>query len=199
MKNFFRYAFLSDEKIPDMPVCFIASHKAVHNERLIVHLSGRRVWAAGTRTWFELAKKGVWVEGCADGLGLESLTKAWSGVFTGINRESVLILTNTDSARQWLTDGWSATGTYELIPSMAPEIVEGVQTAEVVFWTSYQQFQSCRQLANPGVLHATPAGKTAVLLKRDGIENLVVFPSIKAFNWYREWIYSKEPDIESRL
>jgi hypothetical protein len=199
MKDFFRYRYLSDEKIPAFPVCFIASHKSVHNEKLIIHLAGRRVWAAGTKTWFELAKKGVWVEGCADGLGLETLTKAWAGGFIGIDRESVNILTNADSASQWLIDGWSATGTYELIPSILPEIVKGIESAEVIFWTSFQQFQACREFVKPGVLHATPAGKTAELLKKSGIENLVVFPSIKAFNWYREWIYSKQPDVKSRI
>ena len=35
----------------------------------------KRVWAAGTKTWFELAKKGIWVEGSADAFGLEFLSK----------------------------------------------------------------------------------------------------------------------------
>ncbi|HTE28177.1 hypothetical protein [Flavitalea sp.] len=199
MKDFFRYNYLNDEKVPAKPVCFIASHKSIHNERLVIHLAGRRVWAAGTKTWFELAKKGVWVEGSADGLGLETLTKAWTGVFTGIDKDSVNILTNSDSANQWLIDGWSATGTYELIPSMPPEILKRMEAAEVVFWTSYQQYQACREFVNPGVLHASPAGKTAWLLKKNGIENLVVFPSIKAFNWYLERVYTKLPDRESRI
>jgi DNA-binding transcriptional LysR family regulator len=190
MKDFFQYEYFDVEKIPDKSISFIASHKAVHTEQVVTKLAGSRVWAAGTRTWFELAKKGLWVEGCADGLGLESLTNSWAGAFTGIDRESVNIITNAESADQWITDGWSATGTYKLIPSITPEIKEGLEEAEMVFWTSYQQYQACRELVKPDLLHASPAGKTASLLKKDGIEKLVVFPSIKAFNWYRQEIYS---------
>ena len=31
------------------------------------------VWAPGTETWFALAERGVWVEGCAEGLGFGAL------------------------------------------------------------------------------------------------------------------------------
>ena len=30
---------------------------------------GRLVWAAGQRTWERLASRGIWINGCADGLG----------------------------------------------------------------------------------------------------------------------------------
>jgi hypothetical protein len=191
MKDFFRYEYLDVEKIPNKKISFIASHKSVHSETIVRQLTGTRVWAAGTKTWLELAKKGIWVEGSADGLGLEALTKTWTGGFIGIDRDSIHILTNTESAGQWITDGWSATGTYKLIPSITPEIIKGLEEAEMVFWTSYQQYQACREFVKPDLLHASPAGKTAALLKKDGIEKLVVFPSIKAFNWYRQRIYSR--------
>src|SRR5262245_11672105 len=32
-------------------------------------LEGRRVWTSGTASWWRLAERGVWVEGCAEGLG----------------------------------------------------------------------------------------------------------------------------------
>ena len=35
-------------------------------------LRGRAVWASGTKSWFTLAAQGVWVQGCAEGLGAEA-------------------------------------------------------------------------------------------------------------------------------
>jgi len=189
MKDFFRYRYLPDEEESDqMPtdeVLFIASHKALHQEALITHASNSRVWVAGTRTWFELAKKGIWVEGGADGLGLETLLECWGEKFINISKEVVNIITNIDSAAHWRQDGWKASGTYQLVPSLTDAITEGLKQAEIVFWTSFQQYQACKSYLKPGVIHASPAGKTATLLRNEGINNLVVFPSIKAFNWWR--------------
>ncbi|RYY27528.1 MAG: hypothetical protein EOO04_09375 [Chitinophagaceae bacterium] len=191
MKDFFRYEYLDVDSVPDKPVSFIASHKSVHNDALSIGLGGRRVWAAGSKTWFELAKKGIWVEGSSDGLGLETLTRTWAGNFLSIEKDAIEILTNVESANHWSTDGWSATGTYKLIASITPEIIEGLEDAEIVFWTSYQQYQACRGFIKPGVIAASPAGKTSALLRRDNEEHLVVFPSIKAFNWYRSNVYQR--------
>ena len=33
------------------------------------------LWVPGTATWFELARRGVWIEGCAEGLGFETLAQ----------------------------------------------------------------------------------------------------------------------------
>ena len=184
MKEFFSYEYYSGRIELNKPSVFVASHKAVQTAEVLEQLSVCRVWAAGSRTWLELARKGVWVEGCADGLGLEVLVKPWSGDFLHITKQDVKILTNADSAGNWVSDGWDATATYKLVPSMTPEIIAGLRLAEIVFWTSYQQYESCKQYLQPGVIHACPAGKTAVLLMKDGIIDPVVFPSIKAFNWF---------------
>lgn len=185
MKDFFYYEFQHDIEAISKPVIFVASHKAIHAENIKVQLEDRRVWAAGTRTWFELAKQGIWVEGSADGLGLETLIEPWSGQLN-ISKADVAIITNQDSAINWREDGWMAIGTYRLVPALSKEIIDGISHAGFVFWTSYQQYEACRQYLPPGLIHGSPAGKTAVLLKKDGVKNLRVFPSIKAFSWLLE-------------
>ena len=184
MKDFFSYEYYPDKIKLKTPVVFVASHKSVQTIEIIEQLSERRVWAAGAKTWLELARKGVWVEGCADGLGLEALSGSWSGGFLNIAKHDVEILTNAESVRNWATDDWTATATYKLVPSLTPEIIAGLQSAEIVFWTSYQQYEACKQYLHAAVIHACPAGRTAVLLMKDGIRAPIVFPSIKAFNWF---------------
>ncbi|HEX2629264.1 MAG TPA: hypothetical protein VHM26_09635, partial [Chitinophagaceae bacterium] len=71
MGDFFNYQYNNDPVAFTEPVVYIANYKAVKQPELISLLQTKRVWAAGSKTWFELAKQGVWVEGCADAFGLE--------------------------------------------------------------------------------------------------------------------------------
>jgi hypothetical protein len=186
MKDFFDYEYnLTDELHPSQ-VYFVASHKAAHQPVVRELLKTGHVWAAGSRTWFELAKLGIWVEGCADGLGLEALGDTWRSLKPPFTKAKVTILTNDDSAANWQQEGWKAVGTYKLVPRISDDIIAGLASAQVIFWTSYQQYQACREYLRQDVTHASPAGKTAVMLERDGISDLLVFPSIKAFLWWRK-------------
>ena len=74
------------------PVVYVANYKAVEQKEIIEQLKAKRVWAAGTKTWFELAKKGIWVEGCADAFGLEFLQTAWQMPLFNISKEISLSL-----------------------------------------------------------------------------------------------------------
>ncbi|RYY23005.1 MAG: hypothetical protein EOO04_14875 [Chitinophagaceae bacterium] len=139
MKDFFDYAYNSVSEIPASNNFFIATHKAVEPDYVSKHLSDAAVWAAGTKTWYDLAKKNYWVNGCADGIGLESLTNTWAGSFLSINKTSLCIITNTSSAKHWQRDGYTAVGTYDLVPRLSTAIIEGLRRARAVFWTSYQQ------------------------------------------------------------
>ncbi len=186
MKDFFHYEDSAESKVPAAANYFVATHKAVEPSYVSEALKGKMIWAAGTRTWFELAKKGYWVNGSADGLGMETLASSWQGGFLDFGKADLCIITNAQSARHWQQDGYAAIGTYELIPSLTTEIIGAIQKADVVFWTSFQQYQACRQYLKAGVRHAAPAGKTASLLKAAGLSDLVIFPSIKAFIDYRE-------------
>jgi hypothetical protein len=139
-----------------------------------------RVWASGTKTWFELAKKGIWVEGCADGFGIDFLKNVWQSPLSNISEDDLILLTNEDSALDWQREGRKAIATYRLIPNPSAGLIAALQSAEAIFWTSFKQFEACKSFYTEGVLHACPAGKTARKLTELGLEP-AIFPSIKAF------------------
>lgn len=184
MKDFFSYQYVDELKLKeDCGVVFIASHKAIHSPEIKKAIANKRVWAAGTRSWFQLAKQGIWVEGCADGIGLEWLQPIFETGLVGIDKSNITIITNTASALEWQQEGWQATSSYELIPNFSQEIADAVSSAEILFWTSFQQYQQYKNFVQPTAKHACPAGKTADFLLKEGLE-LFIFPTIKAF---QEW------------
>lgn len=88
------------------------------------------VWAAGTRTWKKLAARGVWVHGCADGLG-ESLPEVENMLG---RRASWTKLTHAGSAND------------ALFPCLATYRLEALQVSSVplvdaYFWPSESLFQ----------------------------------------------------------
>jgi len=184
MKDFFSYQYHDVKPDADKEAFFIATHKAIHSPELFDCIASKQVWAAGTRTWYELAKKGIWVNGCADALGLEFLLPVLQSAAIALQKNNIQIITNTSSVVHWKADGWPACGTYELIPEHAAEIQEGIRQADCIFWTSFQQFQEYSKAAKPGAQHLCPAGKTAVLIKTAG-HIPFIFPTIKAFNDWR--------------
>jgi uroporphyrinogen-III synthase len=74
---------------------------------------------------------------------------------------------------------------YELIPKYSEDLIAQFQNADAIFWTSFQQYVFYKKYLKAKVLHVCPAGKTADLLQKEGIEP-VIFPTIRAFkeiNW----------------
>ena len=59
MGSFFHYDYNSERSNIQEQVVYVANYKAVEQKEVIEQLKGKRVWAAGTKTWFELAKKGI--------------------------------------------------------------------------------------------------------------------------------------------
>jgi len=172
----------SSESEIEQPVVFVSNDKAV-GENLLNKLRSKRVWAAGTKTWQKLAKKGIWVEGCADALGLEMVTRAWETPVVQINRQEVLILTNETGAANWTKKGWNARGTYKTEwKENWPK--EKVQSADIIFVTSYHQYQKLKPNLRNDVTIVCPYGETAVLLKESGVEP-VIFPTIKSFEQWK--------------
>jgi hydroxymethylbilane synthase len=185
MNSFFIKRFYTVTEIEDnIETVFIASQHAIHSESIKEKVGNKRVWAAGTKTWFELAKKGIWVEGCTDGFGLESIPDILGSSLINIQKNEILILTNSSSIDHWQSDGWRVISTYYLIPDLQEDLVDEIQKADIIFWTSFQQYLLVRNYLKPGVQHCCPAGKTAVLFSQYGIQP-VIFPGIKAFNQWK--------------
>lgn len=88
MGEFFQYEYNAELTRIEEPVVYVANYKAVNEHKLINQLKEKKVWAAGTKTWYELAKKGIWVEGSADAFGLETLIPVWQMPLIGIEKRS---------------------------------------------------------------------------------------------------------------
>lgn len=186
MRSFYTETNLDHVKIPSTAsAIFVASQKAIHSNTLVKQCQRKKVWAAGTRTWLALAKKGIWVEGSADGLGLESLLPLFESPLVQIDKSQCCILTNQNSVVGWLSEGWHAAATYCLHPNFDPSLIATIGKADLVFWSSYQQFLIGSTYVKQGVIHACPSGKTAIRLQGLGL-NPLIFPTIKAFQSWRQ-------------
>lgn len=181
MKSFFEYNFVNDVIVDENAAAvFISSYKVLHNYALKKQIENKKVWASGTKTWYDLAKKGIWVEGCADGLGFNFLLPIFKSPLINLDTNAIQILTNKSSAQHWNDDGFKVAYTYELKGNLSLEMKDKIAKADVIFWTSYQQYELCKSFLKKSVQHVCPSGKTAMLLQAQGLKP-VIFPTIKSF------------------
>jgi hydroxymethylbilane synthase len=185
MGSFFNYEYLDPCVVIDKPVVYVANYKAVQQPEVLEIIRAKRVWTAGTKTWFELAKQGVWVEGSADATGLESLKQVFSQPIINISTADVHILTHDLGARHWVKKRWRTTPTYSIQKKNNPALEKKLSQAEVIFWTSIHQYLQYKDILKNDVIHLSASGETASLLQQQGIEP-VVFPNIKAFEQWRK-------------
>jgi len=125
--------------------------------------SGQVVWASGLRTWKRLARRGVWVRGCAEGLG---------------EQESPNIETLAGSSLSWIklthTAGYDegafrTLATYRLVPKSAEIDMNGKR---YFFWKSGSIFEHALSL-NPWIgemTHFCGPGNTRLILERNGVQ-----------------------------
>ncbi|HKB44085.1 MAG TPA: hydroxymethylbilane synthase [Chitinophagaceae bacterium] len=184
VKDFFQIETLQDIQMDEnIDAVYIASNNTVHSSAIQNAIQNKRIWAAGTHTWYGLAKKGMWVEGCADGLGLELLTTAWQSSLISLSKEKAQILTNQLGVDTWKKEGWEATATYHLFPHLNNNIIPALKNSSIFFWTSFHQYECCKNILPDKAVHCCPAGKTAQLFRNADIEPKI-FPTIAAF---KEW------------
>jgi hydroxymethylbilane synthase len=183
MGKFFEYSY-KQEDFGLSDFIFVANHKAVHSQSLIESLQSRKVWAAGNRTWTELAKKGIWVEGCADGLGLNFAQEVLFSNFINVKKSEVTILTSQSGGERWANEGWKTSYTYQATANLTAEIIHQVSKADIILWTSYELYLSLKDYTKQEVIHCSLYGKTSELLIEQSL-NPIVFPGIKAFQVWK--------------
>lgn len=194
MGSFFSYNYFEIPTAIPQRAVYVANFKAVEQEGWQSLLEEKEVWASGTRTWYELAKKGVWVHGCADALGLASLQRAWTSPLFSLQQEEVCIITHAEASANWESKGWKTISTYQLDKTFRPELAAAISKSNLYFWTSFPQFDTYKEYVEKDGQHACPAGETATLLRKNGVDP-VVFPTIKAFQqWKRTYIPSPSED-----
>jgi len=185
MGSFFEYSY-SNEKINiEEPIVYVSNYKAIEKEELISQLQTKKLWASGTKTWFELAKKNIWVEGSADAFGLESLIIPWKMPLFSISKNAVAVVTNISSAELWKEKKWNVYGTYSALEKKSTEIGQQISEANIIFWTSYRQFVQYKKVLKENVVHVCSFGETAEQFIAAGIMP-VVFPNIKSFQQWRQ-------------
>lgn len=166
-------------------IIFVANARAVH-AKIENQLTGKRIWAAGSKTWLKLAARGLWVEGCADGLGLASLADTWASRLVNINKNNTTILTHQTAAIQWKEKGWHALGTYHIDSNISVNAAEAeqLQSADFLFWSSANQYQQFKHWVKPGALHACASGETFNQIKSSGVQP-ILFPTIESFQQWK--------------
>lgn len=125
------------------------------------------VWAAGTSTWQKLAQKGVWVNGCAEGLGESEDPRIEQLI--GKSKPELVTLTHTQA---------SDAGTYDLQIQLAQGEIAKLKSdllalgSYFFYWKSSTQFQtvfaaldSSQQKDFLNCAHACGPGKTWQNLK----------------------------------
>ncbi len=183
MKQFFKYECEQQAIVIEQPVVFFANYKSVAQDATDA-LQDKKVWAAGTKTWLELAKLGIWVEGSADALGFESLEAVWSMPLLNKKITDVCILTHQQAAERWKIKGYHAASNYRLKPQQDEAVIAQIKNAKFIFWSSFSQFEYYGIHAAQDAVHICAGGETASLLTEAGIKP-VVFPTIKAFEQWR--------------
>jgi hydroxymethylbilane synthase len=200
MKGFFDYSWSSDELNIDKPVVFVANYKAIQNNSIELwssnvasqqphssyQLASKTILASGTKTWFELAKKGYWVTAGADALGFEFLLSSLSSPLLNITAEQITILTHDAAAKRWNAKGFDAIGDHKLVDKADEAIQKSIANADAIFWSSFSQYEFYGKYARPQVKHLCAGGETAQLLQHVGITP-VIFPTIKAFEQWRKY------------
>ncbi len=207
MKGFFNYEWNSDPISFNKPVVFVANYKAIQNStiELLLYKSAHRVLrttkeklnsidqpgskiilASGTKTWFELAKKGFWVTAGADALGFEFLLQSLQMPLFDIKQNDIVILTHEDAAKRWSVKGYDAVSNYKLVSKNDSVIQTSIESASAIFWTSFSQYEYYGKYAKKDVKHMCAGGETAALLKQAGLAP-VIFPTIKAFEQWRKY------------
>lgn len=185
MKQLFEYEWKNEIPSIDQSVVFVANYKSLSQKYVKEILQQKRIWAAGTKTWLELAKLGLWVEGSADALGFESLQQVWQMPLLQMKVSNVCILTHEQAAQRWQTKGYQAVSNYELKPLNDNTIIERIKAAKSIFWSSFSQYELYGSYAAHDAIHICAGGETATLLQDAGISP-IVFPTIKAFEQWRK-------------
>jgi hydroxymethylbilane synthase len=141
------------------------------------------IWVSGTETWFALAARGVWVEGCAESLGFAALRGSLGEPLLALPPlGDWLALTNEEAA-----EGWGEVpvlATYRHAPEPAAGAC-GPGTATHVWWHSSAQYERWHDQVGAGARHACGPGKTAEHLRAAGLADVQVFPSAR--HW-RAWL-----------
>lgn len=164
---------------------FVAHSRAVLDQTPRPDL---RIWTSGTASWFELAKKGWWVEGCAESMGFFWITHLLQEKFLNLPPLSEwMIWTHEGSEEGWLEIGVNQenilTSYRHLESSLSDEDLSNLQKATHVYWSSPAQANRYLKNCSREAIHACGPGKTSQFLEKSGIPHFVFIHSEEWNQW----------------
>jgi hydroxymethylbilane synthase len=190
-------AFMSrqatDIAVPDWlgrPGAMFIAHSRALPESWLPTLCGdtaQRIWTSGTKSWFRLASRGVWVEGCAEQFGFAVLQPTLEQGVLGLPAlGNWQILSHGDAVHVWPEH--EVTVTYEVSPAeplhSGHAAVMALREARSAFWTSGSQFDAFREWIPDGCRHACRYGRTFFYLRQQGLADVTAWPSIS--EWHKQ-------------
>jgi hydroxymethylbilane synthase len=166
---------VSEQKIlNDSKFIFIA-HSRAYEFLPATNFSQKRIWVSGTKSWFKLAGKGVWVEGSVENRGFKALQKFASKKLLRMQENEFAVLTHAESD---ITDAAHRITTYG---HQFKSVPDSILKAPKLYWTSSLPFQTIWNSLNESDRaefkkkhHASGPGRTLEALKAQGIEPKVV-------------------------
>jgi hypothetical protein len=150
-----------------------------------------RIWTSGVRSWRELARQGLWVEGCADNLGFAEILPTLQCSVLGLPAlEQWLVLTHQKAKPSWRAAGVGHVhATYALDPVAnlddAIDLHREITEATHFYWGSFEQYRRVKQWVPVDAHHACGAGKTSHALRETGLTSVESFPSRRE---WRAWL-----------
>jgi hydroxymethylbilane synthase len=157
---------------PRSPATFVAHWRAA--EHAPTELQRQRVWVSGVASWRRLAARGIWVEGCADGLGFDAICDTLASPVLQLPALAEWqVLTRDGAQDSWRDSGvGEVLGTYALEPPAPPtadRLRAAARDATHFFWTSRDQYLALREVLPATAEHACGAGKTLAALRHLGV------------------------------
>ncbi len=142
--------------------------------------AGTPLWVPGISSWRALAERGVWVEGCAEGLGFAHIEPLLAEPWLQLPpRARWTVLTHAHAVREWSAGEVIATyETRDLGSGPPPD-------ATHLYWASGAQFERWRERVGADRVHACGPGKTYEHLRRAGIA-ASMFPGVEQ---WRRWLH----------
>jgi hypothetical protein len=181
---------LKHSPLPKKTAVFVAHSRAAQG----ADIENMRVWTSGTGSWFRLAEKGIWVEGCAENLGFESvknlLDLGEEGALQLPRLQDWLVLTHVKAVGDWASvlPISQVIGTYEVPDNYSDVARKSLAAASDVFWSSGSQFNALKASLSPeklrSVRHACGPGKTANVIAKELGAMPLIFPSVEE---WKKW------------
>ncbi len=169
----------SEERLPidlkNTTAVFVTHARAI-DDHLAKNLTASHIWTSGTESWFNLAQKGVWVEGCADGLGVDAIQETVAASCLQLPAwKDWTIITHTGATNNW--SGNHVIASYTITQTHAPETADTLRKATHIFWGSSFQFDQYKKDIPADAHHACGPGRTADYLQQQKLSNLTIFPN----------------------